>query len=494
MSDLRSKIERQIELDDKLSQYILRSEGVLVGAILKEPSITIDYEVDKKLLSNSGKFYVGIVDRLLKKNIEVLDEISFRSECEELKILNVFEEFGGWATVKGMSNATDVRNIEKYIDDWNKWNLVKKYKEKGILDINIHWDKILKMTSNQLVDYIEYQIADIDIKIGGDIIFEDLSYNSKEIEDLINGINIGIQYGKHSPLLNYLTLGVAKSNIYLYGGYTNSGKSSFIFENMILNMVENKIKCCVISNEQKSDAFKVLLQVHILTERLNYWKLNRKKIRSGKFTEEDMEMMKKAIKIAEEEYNQYLKFVKIYDYDTNKVNKIVKKMSKIKTEVFFYDTFKIADGGDGATWEKLLADSKELFKTSSKNDVALILSVQLALHSKNKIRFLDEAVLSNGKQIAEVVETGVYMRDLWQDEWNGEPYDVKPYKLKKDENGKFTNEREEITLDKNKKYKIMFLSKSRSDENGIALLYEFNGSWNKWIEIGKCNPFTKNNY
>ena len=86
------------------------------------------------------------------------------------------------------------------------------------------------------------------------------------------------------------------------------------------------------------------------------------------------------------------------------------------------------------------------------------------------------------------------MRDIWQDEFNGEAYDIKPYRQKKDSNGKFTNEKEEITLDKDKKYKIMFLSKSRSDENGIALLYEFNGAWNKWVEIGRCRPATKNNY
>ena len=484
-----------MEFKNKLIEKIKKSEGVLCGLILKEPNLLLDYSINKKLLSSEALFYIGIADRLLSKGIEIIDEVSFASEVADIPKLNdKYIEMGGYNTVKELMNIVEVKNADSIVDEWTKWNLVRTYDEKGILDIEKHWDKILMMKSGQVADYIEYQINNIDISTSSDMVFEDLSYNDEEIQGLIDGVNIGIQYGKHSPLLNYLTLGVAKSNIYLFGGFTNSGKSSFVFENMILNMVENKVKCCVISNEQKSDAFKVLLQIHILTERLDYWKLTRKKIRSGKFTDEDMDMMKKAIQIAKEEYDPYLKFVKIYDYDTSKVNKVVKKLSKVGTEVFFYDTFKIGDSGDGAVWEKLLEDSKELFKTASKNDVAMILSVQLALHSKNKTRFLDEGVLSNGKQIAEVVETGVYMRDIWADEFNGETYDIKPYRQKKDANGKFTTEREEITLDKEKKYKIMFLSKTRSDENGIAILYEFNGAWNKWIEIGKCSPHTKNNY
>lgn len=482
-------------MEDKLKEKISKAEGLLCGMILKEPSLILDFNINKKLLSGEALFYIGLCERLLAKGIEVIDEVSFASEVADIPQLNdKYIEMGGYTTIKELKNIVDIRNADSIMDDWIKWNLVSTYKEKGILDLTKHWDKILKMKSNQVLEYIEYQINDIDLNTSSDIVFEDLSYTDKEIEDLEKGINIGIQYSKHSPLLNYLTLGVAKSNIYLYGGFTNSGKSSFIFENMILNMVEDKVKCCVISNEQKSDAFKVLLQEHILTEKLDYWKLPRKKIRMGKFTDEDRAMMKKAKEIAKKEYDPYLKFVKIFDYDTNQVNKIVKKMSKVGTEVFFYDTFKVGDTSGEAVWQKLLEDSKELFKTTSKHNIAMIMSVQLALAFKNKIRFLDESVLSNGKQIAEVVETGVYMRDIWQDEFNGEAHDIKPYRQKKDSNGKFTSEREEITLDKDKKYKIMFLSKSRSDENGIALLYEFNGAWNKWVEIGRCRPTTKNNY
>lgn len=479
-----------------LLKLIQTAEGKLCGVILQKPEILLDYNINQSLLSEHGMLFITLAERLLNRGIEVIDEISIDTEVESLGgiIQQKYERYGGYQTVKELSSVVDIQNVDAIFDEWNKYNLIKRYHEKGILDISLHWKKLLQMSASDVVDFIEYHINDTDIDVCSDIVFETLSFTDKELDELKSGQNQGLSYSKHSPFLNYLTNGIAKSNVYLFGGYTNSGKSSFIFENMICDIVEQGKKCCVISNEQKSDAFKVLLLIHVLTQRLNYWKLTRKQIKSGQFTSEDMIMIQEARKIIKEEYDPYLTFVKLFDYNTAHVNKIVKKLSKTGYECFFYDTFKVSEGGDGQTWEKLLKDSKDLFQIASKNNVALILSVQLALHSKNKTRWLDEAVLSNGKQMAETVETGVYMRDIWGDEWNSETYDIHPYVFKKDANGKFTNKKESIVLDKNKKYKLMFLSKCRSDENGQVMVYEFQGNWNKWIEIGRCTPHTKNLY
>lgn len=481
---------------DKLQSLISTSEGKLCGAILQKPTLLLDYTINKNYLGDAALLFVTLAEKLLSRGVEVIDEISIETEVENIGgiIEGKYKRCGGYQTVRELMSVVDASNIEFILDEWNKYQIVKKFNQAGIFDIEKNWDKVVGMSAEQISDYIEYQINHIDIDVCSDIVFETLSFTDKELQDIQEGINQGIPYNKHSPYLNYLTNGIAKSNVYLFGGYTNSGKSSFIFENMICDIVEQKKKCCVISNEQKSDAFKVLLLVHVLTQRLNYKKLDRKKIKAGKYTSEDLLMINEARKIIREEYDPYLQFVKLFDYNTASVNKIVKKLSKVGFECFFYDTFKVSEGGDGQTWEKLLKDSKDLFQIASKNDVALILSVQLALHSKNKTRWLDEGVLSNGKQIAETVETGVYMRDIWNDEWKGETYDIRPYVLKKDSNGRYTNEREDVELDRNKKYKLMFLSKCRSDENGQVLVYEFDGRYNRWKEIARCTPHTKNLY
>lgn len=67
-------------------------------------------------------------------------------------------------------------------------------------------------------------------------------------------------------------------------------------------------------------------------------------------------------------------------------------------------------------------------------------------------------------------------------------FDIQAYRFKKDAHGKFTKIKEEIILKPDKKYMIVFLDKTRNDEGDTTLLYQFDGAWNKWIEIGYCTP------
>lgn len=484
------EVNREADLVD----MVLDSEGQLLGLFFTEPDIYIESEVNKKYLSKDARFLVDILDSLVSKGVNDITNVTLLTEVSSLGLKEQFDEIGGIKLIEDLKKITRVENRDAIIDNWNKWQLIKTYYKKGILDINkVKWDNLIKMKSSDVYDWVEFQLNSIDLDVSTDFKYENISYDDKDIEDLMSGVNIGLQYAKHCPLLNYLTMGIEKGDIYLLASYTNEGKSSFIFNNQVIPMCEGGHKVCVISNEQTVQAFKVLLQVYILTERLNYWKLTRKHIKAGKFSDEDLKMMKKAQEIAKKEFDPVLKFVKLYDYDTQKVNKIVKKLSKQGYEAFVYDTFKIGETESKAVWESLLADSKQLFQIASRNKVAVILSMQLALSTKDHVRFLNESVLSNSKAVSEVVSTGVYFRTLWSDERDGETHDIKPYRLKKSEiTGKY--EKEYITLDKEKKYKIFFLSKCRSDENGIAIVYEFNGAFNKWKEIGYCTPSTKNVY
>jgi hypothetical protein len=83
----------------------------------------------------------------------------------------------------------------------------------------------------------------------------------------------------------------------------------------------------------------------------------------------------------------------------------------------------------------------------------------------------------------------IMFRDVWADELEGEKFDIKPYRHKRDSSGKITGVKEVIKLDSDKKYKLMFHVKTRNDEADNVLVYEFNGQWNKWKELGFANPF-----
>ena len=277
----------------------------------------------------------------------------------------------------------------------------------------------------------------------------------------------------------------------MFASYSGGGKSSYITNNVIIPVAEQGIKVCVVSNEMKSKAYKLLLQAYVLTERLNYWKLTRKKFKMGQWSDEDKEMVEKARKIIKEEYAPYITFVKMYDYDMSKVNKIAKKEAKKGMKLLVYDTMKYSGDGEN-TWMSLVEDSKQLFQITSKLNIATVVSFQLSPSTKNRIRILDEWCLSNAKQVKEVFSEMVAFRDVWSDEFAGEDCDIKPYKLVKGTDGKYRQE--PIVLDKDKHYKIFFHFKSRNDEVGTALVYENQGYQNKWKEIGYCHPKDKNRY
>ena len=130
------------------------------------------FEINKNLLSENALFYIGMTERLLSKGIELIDEVHFSEEVKSLKLDNTYEKLGGWTTVKELANISNPQNSDAIIDEFTKWNLVKAYENKGILNVEKHWDKLLKMNSGQVADYMEYQINDVDIKVTSDLNFE----------------------------------------------------------------------------------------------------------------------------------------------------------------------------------------------------------------------------------------------------------------------------------------------------------------------------------
>ena len=181
----------------------------------------------------------------------------------------------------------------------------------------------------------------------------------------------------------------------------------------------------------------------------------------------------------------------MYDYDMKKVSKIARREAKRGMKVLVYDTMKYSGDGD-SVWTSLIDDSKDLFQICSKLDIAGVVSFQLAPSTKNKVRTLDETCLSNAKQVKEVFSEMVAFRDIWSDEFVGEDYDIKPYKVVKGEDGKY--KKEYHNLEKGKKYKIFFHFKTRNDEVGTALIYEYQGYQNKWIEKYFCTVSDKNRW
>lgn len=464
-------------------------EGNFVMSLWIDPDYYYDFDIDmsKDLLTEDGRFYYALGQELLNQGYKTFDDTSIYSYTSDKEVLrNGYDRRGGYAPIKEMKSILNIENIGVYYDNLCKNNLLMNLYDEGFNVINKIKD-FNKMTTDQVYDYYDYKLNHYAINRTTDIKIEKLTIDDKFIEECNNGSEMGLNYGKIAHIMNYLTLGIPKSELSLISGHSGSGKTSWIFANIVLPVIENGHKVCIISNEQKSKNFKQMLLAMTLAD-MGYWKLSRKKIKQGNFNEEQKEKIAEAQKIIDEKYKDTLRFVKMYDYNLGKIKKIVKKLSKTGFELFLYDTMKGENLADGQVWQRLVEDSKQLFQLASKEDIAIVPTYQLALHTLNK-RFLDASCLSNAKQIKEVFSEMILFRPIWDDEWDGEKYDIKPYNWKRDKNGKYTKVKQMIKLDRDKKYIVAFLDKTRNDEDKQTVVYEFMGAFNRWKEIGYCTVF-----
>jgi len=446
-----------------------------------------DINVEKDFKSEANIFYIDTAIELYKKGIKSITDISIRSFLEGKSLINQYDSLGGFLTIEEYKHEVVEENVEAYWDEIIKSNILYDLHDKGF-NIEKNMDKFDKMTSEQIYDYVDYQLNSTFTNISTTMEIEDIRIDDDFIKTCNDGQAMGLSYSEHMPRLNYSTLGAPRGDLYMIAATSGAGKTSILWYGYLMPFVRKGYKVALISNEQKIKEFKSLLLVEVLTSELNYFGITRKKIKIGNFDEEQMEMIKKAQKIADEKYFKNIKFVKMFNYSISSVKKIIKRLSKTGYVAFGYDTLKYDSASKKATtWEGLLEDSKSLFQLASKENIVLITTFQLALHTINK-RYLDASCLSNGKQVKEVYSEMVYFREAWSDEFGGEKYDIRPYNFKKVD-GHYTRERDNITMLEGKRYLIGFLDKTRNDETGICILYEHQGHFNIWKELGFCTVF-----
>ena len=322
-----------------------------------------DIVVATHFKSEANKFYIDTAIELYRKGIKSITDMSIRSFLEGKDVLiNQYDALGGFLTIEEYGHEVVSENIEAYWDEIMKSNILYGLYDKGF-NIEKDMNKFEKMNSEQIYDYMDYNLNSVFTNVSTTMEIEDLRVDNDFIQTCDDGLAMGLSYAEHMPRLNYATLGVPRGELYMIAATSGAGKTSVLWYGYLMPFVRAGYKVALISNEQKAKQFKSLLLIEVLTSELKYFGITRKKLKIGNFNAEQREMIEKAQKIVDEKYFKNIKFVKMFNYSVANVKKIVKRLSKIGYVAIGYDTLKYDDSSKKATtWEGLLEDSKSLFQ------------------------------------------------------------------------------------------------------------------------------------
>lgn len=500
--------------DERLLENRMIIESSVIGTIYKDLLLLNDYNLKiEDFKTTEGRFLFGMANRLNELNISTLTEFDLMSNFTKEQ-QEKFNEFGGFELITSMQQNLSIDNATKYIDDLYKENAILQLVDGGFdlfREVNFNGKNVVpfyhfkKYSSQQVKDfYDDYvnQIRTLDLNKG--IEEEEMLITDEFIESCLAGDELGTLFDVAGedvngneiyafPKISAETGGFLHGSLSMLAGYSSVGKSTIIVP-LIMALVHRGEKVCIISNEQKINPFQMNFLMWILVNKLRYTHVTKKKMRTGAgaLTTEDIKMIRQAQKIFNEEYKEKIYFVSIPTTNMRVAKTKFREYCLRKgCSVFVYDTFKADFTNDKDTfWISLIKDSRELFELAKKYDAIALATIQCANNTLGQL-FLDSSVLSNSKQVKEILENLYIVRDLYNEELDKDSkYYCIPYVNKQMSDGEWKQVPKE--LDEKRTYKVLFLDKVRSGKNSTAgdyaILLDFYGDTGAVKELCYCRP------
>lgn len=491
-------------------------EGNVIACLAKDLLLVDDTHLSNEyFITKDGNFYFELIKTIREKNFSSIDDVTILSNMNE-EVVEKYTEFGGWDVLQHMIDVINLNNFDTYLDNLYRedticrlyldgFNVLKPViNDKGKEFIPL--DKFRKMSSEEVLEWYDSRLTTYPTSNNTKIIDdEELELDDGFIQDCKEGIESGVPfaYGWEDingnsmscyPALSNQVNGFLPGTLSMLGGYSSVGKSSYITA-IFIGLLAQGRKVLIISNEEGIEKYKMRFLLWILYKYNRYYKVTKKKLLSGNLSDED----EKQIKIAQGFWNKNikgnLKFVSISEVDGNLYKKIIRNnVLRYGYDVAMIDTFKV-DFNNMSSQRldlDLVRDSRMLDTLAKKYNIIVLANIQLSIHTTGQL-FLDASVLSNSKQIKEILENLFLMRTVY----NAEEFDpknkyyCKPFQLK---HNKELNKwyEEDFEPDPTGIWRMLFVDKTRSGRNseddGVAYLLRFDGDHGVFKEQARCRP------
>lgn len=463
----------------------------------------------KDFVTSDGLFYFSMLNQLRNKGFYSLDEVTILSNLSQ-DAIDKYEDMGGWDSIQHQIDIINTQNFDTYIDILYRENILLHMHSDGfnlLREIDVNGKKIIplklfrKMTAEEVTDWYDARISSYGTGYSSKVLEEEeIDFDDEFIESCQEGEENGVPFdiagydinGEEIncfPFLSRQIMGLLEGTFTMMGGFSSVGKSSW-WVTVLMSLLYYDRKILIISNEESVKKFKVKFMIWLLGKRNRYFKLTKKKMTSGDINAESRDQLTQVQKFWRENYKGRVKFISINDADMRVVKKKIREnVLRYGYDCVLYDTFKIQESDFEGTRQdlSLVRDSRELDKIAKKYNIIMLASVQLAERLKGKL-FLDSSVLSNSKQIKEILENLFLMRTVYDEELDEKnKFYCRPFRLKK-VNDKWIEE--EYAPDRNAVYRALFVEKTRNGNNssdtGVAYLLKFDGDHCIFREVAQA--------
>ena len=480
--------EDTVEAAKKVLEFKLACEANIVSIFYKDSQKIFDYNLEVSDFSNNTwrVYYQIAYDLAVKESKPVLDEVTVGLYLEKHEKLKAkYDEYGGYDTLINAMEYVRIDNLDGYVKDLHKWNTVLKMikNEKPIKD---RLSEFADMNLDEIYDEQEAMLNHIFINAEEDVKSYSIDDNLDElIAELDQGLRVGLPYHEQA-LINKETGGMLCGNITLVGALSNVGKSSFVRNTVLPSILEHDEKIAILLNEESHKRWQQELLVWCANTVFNY-DLQKYIVRDGKFSPETKAILYKCAEwVRDRAGNHQITLIPLSSYTSAKAIKIIKKYSSLGVKYFVIDTLK-ADSGDtsGDIWFKMQQSMVEIYnivKESAKN-VHLLCTFQLG-KSSSKLRYYTQDCISTFKNIVDVASTCIMIRNVMEDEYEGEKSAIQCYKLE----GKSGKTKIPVKLKSDRHYQLVFIVKNRDGAaNKYQIVCESDLSRNVIKEVGITN-------
>lgn len=488
----------------------IETEGNVISCFFKDMLLIDDTTFEQKdFVTADGLFYFSMLNQLRNKGFYSLDEVTILSNLSQ-DAIDKYEDMGGWDSIQHQIDIINTQNFDTYIDILYRENILLHMHSDGfnlLKEIDVNGKKIIplklfrKMTAEEVTDWYDARISSYGTGYSSKVLEEEeIDFDDEFIESCKEGEENGVPFdiagydinGEEIncfPFLSRQIMGLLEGTFTMMGGFSSVGKSSW-WVTVLMALLYYDRKILIISNEESVKKFKVKFMIWLLGKRNRYFKLTKKKMTSGDINVESRDQLTQVQKFWREKYKGKVKFISINDADMRVVKKKIREnVLRYGYDCVLYDTFKIQESDFEGTRQdlSLVRDSRELDKIAKKYNIIMLASVQLAERLKGKL-FLDSSVLSNSKQIKEILENLFLMRTVYDEELDEKnKFYCRPFRLKK-VNDKWIEE--EYAPDRNAVYRALFVEKTRNGNNssdtGVAYLLKFDGDHCIFREVAQA--------